>query len=182
LYTHEYLVNFCWLPIRRELAIRNRVHYIANTLDIEFNVQLRQIDQSWNIPTCSSMCSNSADFWHASAASAWALRATALVCSVLVRAASILPNNSRISGQINTPSIHFFAARCYASAVSAVSVRPSICPSRLSVLLKWVNISSKFSPSGSQTILVIARQHTDARYWYSNSVCPSVCPRRSGIR
>jgi len=28
----------------------------------------------------------------------------------------------------------------------------------------------------------IARQHTDARYWYSNSVCPSVCPCRSGIR
>jgi len=22
----------------------------------------------------------------------------------------------------------------------------------------------------------IAPQHTDARYWYSNSVCPSVCP------
>jgi len=40
----------------------------------------------------------------------------------------------------------------------------------------------------------IARQHTDARYWYSNSVCksvrpsvrpslcPSVCAWRSGIR
>jgi len=28
----------------------------------------------------------------------------------------------------------------------------------------------------------IARQHTDARYWYSKSVCPSVCPLRSGIR
>jgi len=27
----------------------------------------------------------------------------------------------------------------------------------------------------------IARQHTDARYWYSKSVCPSVCPLRSGI-
>jgi len=26
----------------------------------------------------------------------------------------------------------------------------------------------------------IARQHTDARYWYSKSVCPSVCPWRSG--
>jgi len=24
--------------------------------------------------------------------------------------------------------------------------------------------------------IFIARQHTDARYWYSNSVCPSVCP------
>jgi len=23
--------------------------------------------------------------------------------------------------------------------------------------------------------IFIARQHTDARYWYSNSVCPSVC-------
>jgi len=30
-------------------------------------------------------------------------------------------------------------------------------------------------------IPVIACQHTDARYWYSNSVCPSVCPSRSGI-
>jgi len=28
----------------------------------------------------------------------------------------------------------------------------------------------------------IARQHTDARYWYSNSVRPSVRPWRSGIR
>jgi len=28
----------------------------------------------------------------------------------------------------------------------------------------------------------IARQHTDARYWYSNSVCLSVRPWRSGIR
>jgi len=32
----------------------------------------------------------------------------------------------------------------------------------------------------------IARQHTDARYWYSKSVrpsvCSSVCPLRSGIR
>jgi len=25
-------------------------------------------------------------------------------------------------------------------------------------------------------IVFIARQHTDARYWYSNSVRPSVCP------
>jgi len=25
------------------------------------------------------------------------------------------------------------------------------------------------------TPIFIARQHTDARYWYSNSVCPSVC-------
>jgi len=30
--------------------------------------------------------------------------------------------------------------------------------------------------------LFIARQHTDARYWYSKSVRPSVCPWRSGIR
>ena len=30
--------------------------------------------------------------------------------------------------------------------------------------------------------LFIAHQHTDARYWYSNSICPSVCPWRSGIR
>jgi len=38
--------------------------------------------------------------------------------------------------------------------------------------------------------LFIARQHTDARYWYSKSVClsvclsvrPSVCPWRSGIK
>jgi len=33
---------------------------------------------------------------------------------------------------------------------------------------------------------IIARQHSDARYWYGISVCPSVClsvcPRRSGIR
>ena len=28
----------------------------------------------------------------------------------------------------------------------------------------------------------IARQHTDARYWYRNSVCLSVRPWRSGIR
>jgi len=27
----------------------------------------------------------------------------------------------------------------------------------------------------------IARQHTDARYWYSNSVRPSVCPWHAGI-
>jgi len=25
-------------------------------------------------------------------------------------------------------------------------------------------------------LIVIAREHTDVRYWYSNSVCPSVCP------
>ena len=25
-------------------------------------------------------------------------------------------------------------------------------------------------------MVFIARQHTEARYWYSNSVCPSVCP------
>jgi len=25
-------------------------------------------------------------------------------------------------------------------------------------------------------VLCIARQHTDARYWYSKSVRPSVCP------
>jgi len=31
-------------------------------------------------------------------------------------------------------------------------------------------------------IIFIARQHTDARYWYSKSVCPSVCPLRSSIR
>ena len=30
--------------------------------------------------------------------------------------------------------------------------------------------------------IFIARQHTDARYWCSNSVRPSVCPWRSGIR
>jgi len=30
-------------------------------------------------------------------------------------------------------------------------------------------------------MLFIARQHTDARYWYSKSVCLSVCPLRSGI-
>ena len=28
----------------------------------------------------------------------------------------------------------------------------------------------------------IAHQHTDAWYWYSNSVRPSVCPWRSGMR
>ena len=33
-----------------------------------------------------------------------------------------------------------------------------------------------------QRIIFIARQHTDARYWYNNLVCPSVCPWRSGIR
>jgi len=38
------------------------------------------------------------------------------------------------------------------------------------------------------TIIFIARQHTDARYWYSKSVCPSVClsvrnvPVGTGIR
>jgi len=33
-------------------------------------------------------------------------------------------------------------------------------------------------------LLVIAHQHIDARYWYSNSVRPSICPWRygSGIR
>jgi len=38
----------------------------------------------------------------------------------------------------------------------------------------------------AKILVVIARQHTDARYWYSNSVCLSVCPSvrpwRSGIR
>jgi len=29
--------------------------------------------------------------------------------------------------------------------------------------------------------LFIARQHTDARYWYSNSVCLSVHPWHAGI-
>jgi len=29
--------------------------------------------------------------------------------------------------------------------------------------------------------LFTARQHTDARYWYRNSVRPSVCPSRYGI-
>ena len=33
-----------------------------------------------------------------------------------------------------------------------------------------------FSPSVSHTILVIARQYADARYWYSKSVRPSVRP------
>ena len=41
----------------------------------------------------------------------------------------------------------------------------------------------KFSPPKIKPITVfIARQHTYARYWYSKSVCPSVCPLRSGIR
>jgi len=31
-------------------------------------------------------------------------------------------------------------------------------------------------------LVFIACQHAAARYWYSNSVCPSVCPWRSGIR
>jgi len=37
------------------------------------------------------------------------------------------------------------------------------------------HILKNFSPSGSPTILVFtAHQHTDVRYWYSNSVRPSV--------
>jgi len=68
-----------------------------------------------------------------------------------------------------------FFVYCYAASV-CLSVRPS----RSWILSKRINISSIF----------IARQHTDARYWYSKyvclsvrpSVCPSVCPLRSGIR
>ena len=31
-------------------------------------------------------------------------------------------------------------------------------------------------------VIFIARQHTDARYWFSKSVRPSVCPLHFGIR
>jgi len=67
----------------------------------------------------------------------------------------------------------------------AVYVRPSV---RLSVRLGVCHVrifcrneqhifSKKNSPPGSHTILVfIARQHTDARYCYSKSVCISVRP------
>ena len=47
-----------------------------------------------------------------------------------------------------------------------------------------VTMRTKEFPRPGQ--LFIARQHTDARYWYSKSVCPSVasvcCPLRSGVR
>ena len=57
-----------------------------------------------------------------------------------------------------------------------LSVRPSVTR-RYSVEMAKVKhiIKVFFSPSDSHTILVfIARQHTDARYWYSNSVRLSV--------
>jgi len=37
------------------------------------------------------------------------------------------------------------------------------------------------SQTRSGSSVFIARQHAEARYWYSNSVCLSVCPLRSGI-
>jgi len=46
--------------------------------------------------------------------------------------------------------------------------------------------SSKLILIKSSYAIFIARQHTDARYWYSKSVrlsvCQSVCPLCSGIR
>jgi len=43
-----------------------------------------------------------------------------------------------------------------------------------------------FSMHSNKQLIFIARQHTDERYWYGKSVCPSVClsvrPLRSGIR
>ena len=49
------------------------------------------------------------------------------------------------------------------------------CLSRSCILSKRMNWN--FLPSGSPVIPVfIARQCADARYWYSNSACPSVRP------
>ena len=52
-----------------------------------------------------------------------------------------------------------FAARCYAYVVMRyLSICPSTCPSCSCILSKWINISSIFSPSGSQIILVFPYQ------------------------
>jgi len=81
--------------------------------------------------------------------------------------------------------VNVFGARCYASAAYVV-VRCLYASMRVSV---WVSITfvhsvktnkhvfTIFFTTGSHTILVfIACQHTDARYWYSKSVCPSLRP------
>jgi len=52
----------------------------------------------------------------------------------------------------------FFAVRCYATAAYAImqclSVCVCVCPSRSWIVSKRINISTIFSPSGSQAILV----------------------------
>ena len=61
-----------------------------------------------------------------------------------------------------------FAARCYASAASAIMRCLSVCLSRLCFLSKRINISSFSTPSGSQTILVFLHQ-TSWQYSDENS-------------
>jgi len=50
----------------------------------------------------------------------------------------------------------------------------------ISIVIGRISISTKrkcsFLPGISLVVIFIARQHTDARYWYNNSVRPSVCP------
>ena len=40
------------------------------------------------------------------------------------------------------PSRPVFTVRCYASAVLAMALCPSVCPSQVGVLLKWLNVGS----------------------------------------
>jgi len=42
----------------------------------------------------------------------------------------------------STPPLSFFTARCYVSAVLAVALCPSVCPSQVGVLLKRLNVGS----------------------------------------
>jgi len=53
------------------------------------------------------------------------------------------------------------------------------CLSALRVLQKWALYKYTYL---YLLPFIIACQHTDARYWYSKSVCLSLCPLRSGIR
>ena len=68
-----------------------------------------------------------------------------------------MEHRARFSLVVTTRFCH--AMLCI-SAAYAVVLCPSVCPSsylsRSCILLKWVNISKIFSPSGSHTILVFS--------------------------
>jgi len=69
--------------------------------------------------------------------------------------------------------INYTAAGCHGIQLSMLAA----CNfNNKSIMFFHSMIDRKRQTKCEMSRIFIARQHTDVRYWYSNSVCPSVCP------
>jgi len=84
-------------------------------------------------------------------------------------------NGQLINNSLLELSLHFYFAK-------TVIFSFFVCARALSHWVTQTRSSSNKFKVKSQFLSRVSTQHTDARYWYSNSLCLPVCPWRSWIR